>query len=72
MYIDEYQRKIEECERKKEADLISKEQVKEIIEQAEKEMTAGLKHGNAFGLITSVCGIIKCKVMLYEPEQPES
>jgi hypothetical protein len=65
MYIDNYQRK-------KETELISRGRAKEIIEQTEKEITAGLKNADLAGIITSVCGIIKCKIMLCEPEQPES
>lgn len=53
-------------------ELISKEKAAEIIEQAKKEMIAGSKNGLFDAVVRSVCGIIKCKIMLYKPEQPES
>ena len=52
--------------------LINKEKAADIVKQAETEIIANSENVTFNELVRAVCGIIKCKIMLYKPEQPES
>lgn len=52
--------------------LLNKEKAAEIVKQAETEIIANSQSATFNEIVRAVCGVIKCKIMLYEPEQPES